>query len=83
MRRRDFLAGSAALWSRRPCRAGRRADTKVLVFVPQADIALPDPHFASARVTRNHAYMVFDTLYGVDDAALSAAADGGGTCRRG
>jgi peptide/nickel transport system substrate-binding protein len=40
----------------------------VLKFVPQADIALLDPHFAPALVTRNHAYMVYDTLYGVDDA---------------
>ena len=37
--------------------------------MPQADIALLDPHFAPALVTRNHAYLVYDTLYGVDDAA--------------
>jgi hypothetical protein len=30
-------------------------DTKLLKFIPQADIALLDPHFASALVTRNHA----------------------------
>jgi peptide/nickel transport system substrate-binding protein len=40
-----------------------------LKFVPQADIALLDPHFSSALVTRNHANMVYDQLYGVDDAA--------------
>ena len=68
MKRRDFLAGSAALTLAAP--AVRAAgDTKLLKFIPQADIALLDPHFASALVTRNHAYMVFDTLYGVDDAA--------------
>lgn len=35
-------------------------------FVPQADIAIVDPHTTTGIVTRNHAYMVFDTLYGVD-----------------
>src|SRR3984885_4323369 len=66
MRRRDFLAGSAALPLAAP--AVRAAtESKLLKFVPQADIALLDPHFASALVTRNHAYMVYDTLYGVDD----------------
>ena len=35
----------------------------------QVDIALLDPHFSSALVTRNHSHMVFDQLYGVDDAA--------------
>ena len=43
-------------------------DPRLLKFIPQADIALLDPTFAPALVTRNHAYMVYDTLYGVDDA---------------
>jgi peptide/nickel transport system substrate-binding protein len=68
MKRRDFLAGSTAVALAAP--AVRAAgDPKVLKFVPQADIALLDPHFASALVTRNYAYMVYDTLYGIDDAA--------------
>src|SRR5450631_2662797 len=68
MKRRSFLAGSAGLGLAAP--AVWAADgPKVLKFVPQADIALLDPHFSSALVTRNHAYMVYDTLYGVDDAA--------------
>jgi peptide/nickel transport system substrate-binding protein len=68
LKRRDFMAGSAALTLAAP--AVRAAgDSKLLKFVPQADIALLDPHFSSALVTRNYAYMVFDTLYGVDDAA--------------
>ncbi len=66
MRRRHFLAGSAAMTLAAP--AVRAAgDPKTLKFIPQADIALLDPHFAPALVTRNHAYMVYDTLYGVDD----------------
>jgi peptide/nickel transport system substrate-binding protein len=68
MKRREFLAGSVGFSLAAPAvRAASRPD--VLKFVPQADIALLDPHFASALVTRNYAYMVYDTLYGVDDAA--------------
>jgi peptide/nickel transport system substrate-binding protein len=67
MKRRHFLAGSAATTLAVP--AVRAAgDPKLLKFIPQADIALLDPTFAPALVTRNHAYMVYDTLYGVDDA---------------
>jgi len=67
MQRRHFMAGSAALALAAP--AVRAAgDPKLLKFIPQADIALLDPSFAPALVTRNHAYLVYDTLYGVDDA---------------
>ncbi len=68
MKRREFLAGSAAMTLAAPA-VWAAGDSKLLKFVPQADIALLDPHFASALVTRNHAHMVFDQLYGVDDAA--------------
>jgi peptide/nickel transport system substrate-binding protein len=68
LKRRDFLAGSTALTLAAPA-VQAAGDPKLLKFVPQADIALLDPHFASALVTRNYAYMVYDTLYGVDDAA--------------
>jgi peptide/nickel transport system substrate-binding protein len=68
MKRRDFLAGAAATALAAPA-VWAAGDPKVLKFLPQADIALLDPHFASALVTRNHAYLVYDTLYGVDDAA--------------
>jgi peptide/nickel transport system substrate-binding protein len=44
-----------------------RAKTRPLRFVPQADLAVLDPVYATAYVTRNHAFMVFDTLYGLDD----------------
>jgi peptide/nickel transport system substrate-binding protein len=37
----------------------------MLRFVPQADLAVLDPILTTAGVTRSHAYLVFDTLYGV------------------
>ncbi|WP_137179587.1 ABC transporter substrate-binding protein [Roseomonas sp. AR75] len=39
-----------------------------LRFVPQADLAVLDPVVTTAYVTRNHALMVYDTLYGLDAA---------------
>ena len=72
MKRRDVLksalAGATALAA--PLAAPRiaRADgQKVLKFIPQADLASLDPIWTTADVTRNHAHMVFDTLYGIDD----------------
>ena len=42
----------------------RAAGETTLRFIPQADLAVVDPVWTSAYVTRNHAFMVFDTLYG-------------------
>lgn len=39
---------------------------RVLKFVPHADLAVLDPVFSPAYVTRHHAYLVFDTLFGMD-----------------
>jgi peptide/nickel transport system substrate-binding protein len=66
MQRRAFLAATAATLA---APAVHAQPAKVIKFAPQADLALLDPHFAPALVTRNHAYLVYDTLYGVDDAA--------------
>ena len=67
MKRRRFLAGTAAIALAAPA-VPAAGDPKLLQFIPQADIALLDQTFAPALATRNHAYMVYDMLYGVDDA---------------
>jgi peptide/nickel transport system substrate-binding protein len=60
MRRRTFLAAAAlALPS-----VVRAENTRVLRFIAQSDLAVVDPVWTTAYVTRNHGYMVFDTLYG-------------------
>jgi peptide/nickel transport system substrate-binding protein len=41
--------------------------TRTLKFIPQADLAILDPIGTTAYVTRNHALMVYDTLFGVDE----------------
>ena len=37
-----------------------------LRFMPQIDLAFLDPHFSMTNITRNHAGLVFDQLYGTD-----------------
>jgi peptide/nickel transport system substrate-binding protein len=68
MKRRDLfkasLAGASALAAPRLLAAEAQ---RLLRFIPQADLASLDPIWTTADVTRNHAHMVFDTLYGLDD----------------
>ena len=67
MRRRDLLKASAAGVAGLAMPAVLRAEgERVLRFVPQSDLAVLDPVWTTADVTRNHGYLVFDTLYGVD-----------------
>ena len=64
MKRRTFLgvaAGAAVSTLAKPSIA---QPAKVLKFVPEADVAIVDPVWTTATVTRNHGYLVFDTLYG-------------------
>lgn len=69
MQRRVLLrtAASAAVAGPLAAPALARAETeRVLRFIPQADVTALDPVWTSVYVTRNHAYLVFDTLYGQD-----------------
>ena len=42
------------------------AQNPVLKMVPQANLTSLDPIWTTANVTRNHGYMVYDMLYGMD-----------------
>ena len=64
MKRRTFLAASAAGLAM-PA-VGRAQGSRVLRFIPQADLTVLDPIWTTAYVTRNHGFMVYDTLYGQD-----------------
>ncbi len=69
MKRRHFLAGERRRRARTrasPAPPSRRAMRSVLRFVPQADLASPDPVWTSTVVAANHGLMVWDTLFGVD-----------------
>ncbi len=62
MERRTFVAASAAALAL-PA-VGQAQPSRVLKFIPQGDLAVLDPVWTTAYVTRNHGYLVFDTLYG-------------------
>jgi peptide/nickel transport system substrate-binding protein len=67
--RREFgiAAGAATFaglgWRRR----ARADDTKTLRFIAQSDLRVLDPIWTTAYITRNHGYMVFDTLFALDN----------------
>jgi peptide/nickel transport system substrate-binding protein len=65
MKRRSFLAATAAATLARPAIA---STAKPLVFVPQANLTSLDPVWTTATVTRNFSLMVYDMLYGRDEA---------------
>ena len=72
MYRRSVLAALAASASgvlARPSLA-QPAGSRTLVFVPQSNLTSLDPIWTTATVTRNYAYLVFDTLYGTDDSLV-------------
>lgn len=63
--RRGFLAGMASAIGM-PAIA-RAQNASVLRFAPQSDVAILDPIMSVSYVTRNHALLIFDTLYGADE----------------
>src|SRR5215813_12346598 len=66
--RREFGIGAGALTLAARGFGGkaRAADTKALRFIAQADLRVLDPIWTTAYLTRNHGYMVFDTLFALD-----------------
>ena len=65
MKRRTFLRAASAASLALPAIA-RSQGSRVLKFIPQSDLTVLDPIWTTAYVTRNHGYMMFDTLYGTD-----------------
>jgi Bacterial extracellular solute-binding proteins, family 5 Middle len=67
--RRDFLAGTAtlaagAITSPALAQTPRRGGT--LRFIPIGDLKILDPIWTTAYITRDHAYMIWDTLFATD-----------------
>jgi peptide/nickel transport system substrate-binding protein len=65
MQRRSFLTAAAAAALACPSIA---QTTKPMIFVPQGNLVSIDPVWTTATVTRNAAAMVFETLYGRNEA---------------
>lgn len=68
--RRQFLAGSAATATALALRgpyvhAQKRGGT--MRFIAHADLKVLDPIWTTAYITRNHSYMIYDTLFGTDE----------------
>jgi peptide/nickel transport system substrate-binding protein len=59
------LAASAAACGKASESAPAR-DEKVLRVVPQSDLEVLDPTWTAAYVTRDHGFMIYDTLFGMD-----------------
>jgi peptide/nickel transport system substrate-binding protein len=69
VRRRDVLAGvagAALVGLARPASAQSAART--LRFIPEGNLSNPDPIWTTTTVARNHGFMVYDTLFGIDEA---------------
>ena len=86
LKRRHVLQSAALLAA--PSLA-RGAASQVLTFVPQADLSVLDPVWTTTYQTRDHGFLVFDTLFGMDSqfraqpqmAEGAATEDGGKTWR--
>ena len=65
-RRRLLAGGGAALAALYAPALAASERERVLRFVPQVDLVSLDPHYSMTNVTRNHAGLVFDQLYGTD-----------------
>jgi peptide/nickel transport system substrate-binding protein len=64
MQRRSFLAGTAALAALAMPSLARAAASRTLTFVPDADLASLDPVWTTSYQTRDHGFLVYDTLFG-------------------
>jgi len=64
---RRFMLVSAVLASVSGMGAAQAQAQKTLRFIAQADLRILDPIATTAYITRNHGYMVYDTLFAMDD----------------
>src|SRR5262249_55652210 len=68
--RRGFIAGAVAAAAASRLHGPRvHAQKKggAIRFTPHADLKVLDPIATTAYITRNHAYLIYDTLFGTDE----------------
>ena len=68
MRRRSLLQGAAAALTAPLARPAIASNAKTLSIVPQVALNSIDPIWTSSQIARNLGFMVFDLLYGRDEA---------------
>src|SRR5690242_14419526 len=66
LHRRDLLLTGAAMATLARPAIAQPARARTLVFIPQANLTSLDPVWTTATVTRNYAFLVYETLYGLD-----------------
>src|SRR5580658_7112595 len=64
LRRAAMLALGAAMLVPQ---AHAQSAPKTIKFIPEADLRSLDPIWTTAYITRNHGYMVYDTLFALDE----------------
>lgn len=68
--RRRLVQGAGAATAAAALRAPSvhaETGTRTLRFVAEADLKVMDPIWNTAYITRNHGYLVYDTLFGTDE----------------
>jgi peptide/nickel transport system substrate-binding protein len=63
---RGAAAAAAAMTLSAPSVHAQK-DRQILRFVAEADLKILDPVWTTAYITRNHSYLVYDTLFGTDE----------------
>jgi peptide/nickel transport system substrate-binding protein len=64
--RRTVLKLGASVAALPLANIGLAAENRVLRFIPSNDVTVLDPHWSGTYATRNHGYLVYDTLFGTD-----------------
>jgi len=68
--RRQFIGGAAATAATVTLNAPSvhaQKGRQTLRFIAEADLKILDPVWTTAYITRNHGYLVYDTLFGTDE----------------
>jgi len=67
MLRRCFLVPLVALWAPLLAGAAMAQPNKTLRVVMHSDLKILDPIWTTAYIVRNHGYLIYDTLFALDD----------------
>jgi peptide/nickel transport system substrate-binding protein len=65
--RRQVVQGATAAIALSASSIHAQNGRQTLRFVAQADLKILDPIWTTAYITRNHGYLVYDTLFGTDE----------------
>ena len=66
-KRRSVLAAAAMLLSLGSLSPTTATAEKVLRVIPHADLKVLDPIWTTAYISRNHGYLIYDTLFAMDE----------------